>query len=308
MSPTAEEERVGSAIKAMLQEGELSRVPFSGAELRMKADRNRWRRIDPKFVVTVAAAVILIVVLFAAGPLRSSRHSPSVSDSKSGRSGALAHSAYGVQVSVPKNWQVQYFPGCPTYSNPGNFYIGTPASFPSCPMIPGQAPPHTAQVYLSSGNVLSSTGLHPPSIKTFHVNGLKVESQTISGGSGQSTMRWYIPSNNASLTGSGFGSLLVMQSLTRATPKAVVTPGNMTGNMYTEAIVQVPANGSITITNVHSREVLTSYAIGGLYAFSGAPAKYVVQGHDGTLPCPSVTVTVVSGANVIAPPIKCIGF
>ena len=47
-------------------------------------------RTPHTFVVTVAAAVILIVVLFAAGPLRSSRHSPSVSASKSGRSGVPA--------------------------------------------------------------------------------------------------------------------------------------------------------------------------------------------------------------------------
>jgi hypothetical protein len=98
-----------------------------------------------------------------------------------------------------------------------------------------------------------------------------------------------------------------METLTSTKPGAVVVPGHVRGYQYLETLQQLPVSGPVTVTDVRTGTSSTIYAIGGEYTFSGGPGGYAVQGHDGNAPCPPVTVTVVSGENVTAPPIMCQG-
>jgi preprotein translocase subunit SecD len=68
MSARAEEDRVRSALQGMLETGATFPPPVGPAELRRRGSRRRVPRLDTKIVFGVAAAVILIVALFAIAP------------------------------------------------------------------------------------------------------------------------------------------------------------------------------------------------------------------------------------------------
>jgi hypothetical protein len=70
MSSSFEEDRVRSVIHEMLQVGGTARPPVEPSELRRRVRWSAPRRIDPKLLVVMAAAAILIVALFAANPLK----------------------------------------------------------------------------------------------------------------------------------------------------------------------------------------------------------------------------------------------
>jgi preprotein translocase subunit SecD len=68
MSARAEEDRVRSALQGMLETGATFRPPVGPAELRRRGSRRLVPRLDTKIVFGVAAAVVLIVALFAIAP------------------------------------------------------------------------------------------------------------------------------------------------------------------------------------------------------------------------------------------------
>jgi hypothetical protein len=68
MSARAEEDRVRSALQEMLETGATFRPTVGPAELRRRGSRRLVPRLDAKIVFGVAAAVILIVALFAIAP------------------------------------------------------------------------------------------------------------------------------------------------------------------------------------------------------------------------------------------------
>jgi hypothetical protein len=306
MSATTDEELVRSALHDMLREGELPLVPLSGGGIRIRSRGRTWPRIDPKLVATVAAAIVLVAVLFAAIPHRGSGQSPVAAPGLGGRHGSTAYSAYGVQLSVPKTWSVRYFPGCPNTGPPPVLSIGQSEVAYSCPSFRS---PTSVGVSVNQGNLLprDSSGKVQGS-RTIRVHGLRVEVATSTSPQSPTPIEWYVPSKNVSITGAGTGALQVMETLTSARPGAVVTPGHVKGYQYLETLQQLPVSGPVTVTDVRTGMSSTIYAIGGEYTFSGGPGGYAVQGHDGNAPCPPVTVTVVSGENVTAPPIMCQGF
>jgi hypothetical protein len=73
MSAAAEEDRVRSVLQEMLETGATFRPPVGPVELRRRGSRRFVPRPDIKVVVGVAAAVILIVALFAIAPHHKSR-------------------------------------------------------------------------------------------------------------------------------------------------------------------------------------------------------------------------------------------
>jgi preprotein translocase subunit SecD len=68
MSARAEEDRVRSALQGMLETGATFPPTVGPAELRRRGSRRLLPRLDTKIVFGVAAAVILIVALFAIAP------------------------------------------------------------------------------------------------------------------------------------------------------------------------------------------------------------------------------------------------
>jgi hypothetical protein len=305
MSATTDEERVRAALHDMLREGELPLVPLSGGGIRIRSRRRAWPRIDPKLVATVAAAIVLVAVLFAAIPHRPSSHSPVAAPGLGGRHASTAYSAYGVQLSVPKSWSVRYFPGCPNTGPQPELSIGQSAVAYNCPTYRSA---RAVGVSLVQGNQLPRDRFGKvQSSRTIRVHGLHVEVATSTGLQSPTPIAWYVPSKDVSVTGAGTGALQVMETLASARPGAVVTPGDVKGYQYLETLQQLPVSGPVTVTDARSGTSSTIYAIEGEYTFSGRPGGYIVQGHDGNAPCPPVTVEVVSGEHVTAPPIRCQG-
>jgi hypothetical protein len=306
MSATTDEELVRSALHDMLREGEIPLVPPTGGGIRIRSRSRVWPRIDPKLVATVAAAIVLVAVLFAAIPHRGSSHSPVAAPGPGGRHSSTAYSAYGVQLSVPKSWSVRYFPVCPNTGPQPVLSIGQSEVASFCPTYRSA---RAVGVSLVQGNQLprDSSGKVQRS-RTIRVHGLRVEVATSTSSQSPTPIAWYVPSKNVSITGAGTGALQVMETLSSAKPAAVVTPGDVKGYQYLETLQQLPVSGPVTVTDVRTGMSSTIYAIGGEYTFSGRPGGYVVQGHDGNAACPPVTVKVVSGEHVTAPPIMCQGF
>jgi len=112
MSSILDEEAIREAIRAMYLDGERPAPSITAHELRMKESRTRLR-VGFKLPAAVAAALILVVVLFMATPLHHpGRLGPSGSTNPA-PAGWVTYSAYGIQLSVPKSWAVSFFPGCP---------------------------------------------------------------------------------------------------------------------------------------------------------------------------------------------------
>jgi len=158
MSATTDEELVRSALHDMLREGELPLVPLTGGGIRIRSRSRTWPRIDPKLVATVAAAIVLVAVLFAAIPHRGTSHSPVAAPGLGGRHGSTAYSAYGVQLSVPRSWSVRYFPVCPNAGPQPVLSIGQSEVAAFCPTYRS---PRAVGVSLVQGNQLPGETREP---------------------------------------------------------------------------------------------------------------------------------------------------
>ena len=123
-------------MQEMLRFGELPAAPLTGIELRLRSRRSRASRLDVKLLVAAAAVVLLVVLAFTVGPLRSNQHRVATSSPSHGiPHGWATYSAYGLQISVPKSWSVQYFGQCPDGQKPGTLFIGTSQFVDNCPEI-----------------------------------------------------------------------------------------------------------------------------------------------------------------------------
>jgi hypothetical protein len=71
MTTPTDEERVGTVMREMLNAGAAHTPPVGPSELRSRAARSRFRRMDTKVLVTLAAVAAVIVALLVFGPLRS---------------------------------------------------------------------------------------------------------------------------------------------------------------------------------------------------------------------------------------------
>jgi hypothetical protein len=211
-------------------------------------------------------------------------------------SGLIAHSAYGLQLSVPKSWSVQVFGECPDGQKPGTLFIGTPQFGTNCPEFGSKS----SQVRIFSSDAIPAS--LPADQRSIRVHGLSVLSSKSEAG-----ILWIIPSRKVTVMGSGPKALAVMQSLSAATRHATPATGKVSGTEYLEAAMQVPVSGSVTVTMPASGKTFKVAAIAGVFWFFGAPGKYLLAGQDGNVVCPPVAITLVSGESVNAPPIFCQG-
>lgn len=236
------------------------------------------------------AAIVGLAILAAC-----SQAQPSTSASAS-PSDWVAHSAYGLQLSVPRTWSVQVFGQCPNGQKPGTLFIGTSRFVDYCPVVLS----NRSQVAIAES--ASAIPTYAATSRHLRVHGLAVLSSKTESG-----VLWIIPSKQVTVTGSGPDALSIMGTLEPATPRAIPAAGIVSGTEYLEAVMQVPVSGSITITMPRSHRTLSVTAIDGRFSFSGAPGRYVLTGHDGNAPCPPVSVILPSGERVNAPPIRCQG-
>jgi hypothetical protein len=301
MSAEDEEALVSRSLQEMVAAGCSPAPPLAASEVRMKFRRRSLPQIDGKVIVTVAAAAVLIVVVFAAGPFHHLAPRGSTqpgTPAGPGHPGWIAHSAYGLQLSVPPSWSVQVFGECPDGQKPGTLFIGTAPFIAYCPSFGAD----TASVAMYEGSPPKQTGGTAPAPTRMLVNGLSVESTKTYNG-----FHWTVPAENVTVSGSGRGALSVMKTLSQATSRSVPATGKVTGTEYLDALEQVPVTGTIGVRKAGSTKTTSVRVVDGQYWFLGRPGRYELTGHDGDTSCPPVSVVLVSGSDTTAPPLRCNG-
>jgi hypothetical protein len=288
-----DEDEIRSVLQEMLSAGSRPPAPITASELRGNSRRRDHPWIDVKALVAVAAVVALLVVLFTAGPLKSNRQS--AAHVHYSPSGWTAHSAYGLQISAPRDWTVEVFGQCRDGRKPGTLIIGTSNFVDQCPAYGS----NTTQVDMFMGGQIASASKQSQVIR---VNGLEVLSSPAG-----AAQYWYVPSKHVIVTGANSKALAIMRTLAPATPQAFPAVGQVDGSEYVEALTQVPVSGQITIRRIGSKNSYTVQALNGSFSFGGKPGNYLLTGSAGGASCPSVIGTVLSGQTTNAPPIKCEG-
>lgn len=214
--------------------------------------------------------------------------------------GWVDHSAYGLQLSVPKSWAVAYFQNCPLGKS-GSLLIGTPAYERFCAAIPADANIISMQPQ-ESGAVLSGRVSH------LVVHGLGVISYS-TGAAPFSKAAWVIASRHVVLTATGPESPAVLRTLTVAASGAIPAPGMLRGSVYLIALMRTPVTGPVSVTRLgsHGSGSTTVQAYDAQFWDTFPPGNYLLRGHAGDAPCPPVRVTVRSGETTDAPEIDCQG-
>ncbi len=214
--------------------------------------------------------------------------------------GWVAHSAYGLQLSVPKSWGVAYFQNCPLGKS-GSLLIGTPAYESFCAAIPADANIISMQPQ-ETGAVLSGRISH------LIVHGLGVISYS-TGAAPFSREAWVVPSRHVVLTATGAESSAVLRTLTAATSGALPAPGMLRGSVYLIALMRTPVTGPVSVTRLgsHGSGSTTVQAYDAQFWDTFPPGNYLLTGHAGDAPCLPVRVTVRSGESIDAPEIDCQG-
>jgi hypothetical protein len=210
--------------------------------------------------------------------------------------GSMAHSAYGLQLSVPTSWKVAYFQNCAADA-PGTLLIGTPLIYDNCTDFP----PHPNIVSMQPEQ--SELWTKNSSDRSFVVHGLQVKSHSTGG-----QVSWAIVAKGVVVTAYGPKALSVLQTLTLATPKALAAPGMIKGTEYLETLTRVPVTGIISAIELDSHgPELQIHAYAGQFMDQLPPGKYRLMGHDGSAQCPTITTTVRAGEPADLPPINCQG-
>jgi hypothetical protein len=302
VSSTASDDGVRSALREMLESGSQPPPRITAAELRRRAERRRLPHVDAKALIALAAAMVLIVALVSAGPFRARR---TVNASGGTRAaGVLAHSAYGVQVAVPTSWSVEVFGLCPDGRRPGTLFIGTSQFTASCPNYSSDTT--VVSIWSTSGG--STTPTFGQSYRLIHVNGLTVLASTAGVNDLVTGGHWYLPAKHVTIAGTGPKALAIMRTLAPATQNAVPANGFVSGTERLDGVLDVPESGPIRVSKVRSRATKTLGVLHGQYSFTAGPGRYALTASNGSIRCPTVFVTVVSGQRVTAPPLVCDGY
>ncbi len=210
--------------------------------------------------------------------------------------GWVAHSAYGLQMSVPKSWAVAYFRNCPV-RDAGTLLIGTPAYYSFCTEIPADA------------NIVTMQPEKSEAVNAGHVRHLVVHGLDVTSYSSGGILNWAVPSKNVVLTATGPGSSAVLHTLALATSHAQAAPGVLNGSEYLEALTQVPVTGPVSVARLdaHGPSLPPAQAFEGHFSVTLPPGRYRLTGLDGNAPCPPVRASVLSGQTTDVPEIDCQG-
>jgi hypothetical protein len=214
--------------------------------------------------------------------------------------GWVAHSAFGLQLSVPKSWGIAYFQNCPLPRS-GTLLIGTPTYEDFCTNIPAGAN-MISMLPQGSGSTFSGRVRH------LVVNGLHVLSYSSEEESSSRT-HWVVPSRHTVLMAAGAQSSAVLRTLTVTGSRALPAPGMLRGSVYLIALMRTPVTGPVSVTRLvaHGSGSKTVQAYDGQFWNTYPPGSYRLIGHAGNAPCPPVRVTIRSGETTDAPEINCQG-
>jgi hypothetical protein len=203
----------------------------------------------------------------------------------------VAHSAYGIQVSIPKSWKVTYFLPCPEADT---LNIGAASYMVDCPI-------DNVGSWIEIEPAL--LGISPPiGPYSFRVHRLQVTTQP-----GPGVRNWFVPSKALYLSGWGPKALAIMRTLTVAWRRAIPASGAVTGKVYLNALTQVPVTGSVSVTALKSHKTRTLDAFDGGWGAVLPSGHYAATSHDGDAVCAPVSFIVLSGLRVAAPTIQCQG-
>lgn len=210
--------------------------------------------------------------------------------------GWVAHSAYDLQLTVPKSWGVAYFRNCPV-RDAGTLLIGTPAYYSLCTEIPADA------------NIVTMQPEKSEVVSASHVKHLVVHGLGVSSYSADGVLNWDIPSKNVVLTATGPRSSAVLHTLTVATSQAQAAPGVLKGSEYLVALMRTPVTGLVSVTRLdgHGPGLEPTHAYDGQFSVTLPPGTYLLTGQDGDAPCPPVRASVQSGLTTDVPEIDCQG-
>jgi hypothetical protein len=322
-----DETGVTVALADMLATGRTFRAPVTASEIRMRARWSSLPRLDGKLVGAFAAVVLLVAVLVIAGPLHTTKASPSAAKKGTSPAGWVAHSVYGLQVSVPKSWSVQTFGGCPDGHRPGTLFLGEPRSlFVNCPAyrsnssivsITAQPVAGLAGAPSSAGSTVmtqdeasafAASAATAATGKIRVVHGIRVE-QSLSG------LVWSIPSRAVVIVGQGPRAISIMRTLAAATSSAVPAAGIVDGRAVLAGDPSSPGQitAPIAFTRVDAAHrsadgiVTKGIVLDGQYSETLPAGKYRLTFRTGTASCPDMTETVIAGQTITAPPISCSG-
>lgn len=258
----------------------------------------RWNMPRACAAMVVGVALPLTVSNIAGASARLTRFEAETGQvtASSTPHGWVAHSAYGLQLSVPKDWTVAYSANCPSQA-PGTLLIGTPTYDSFCVY----APPDTNLVTMQPG---ISGQVDPGPAKRLVVHGLIVFSHST-----EDSTFWVVPSRHVMLSARGPRSYAVLKTLSVATADAQAAPGMLNGNEYLMTTIRTPVTGPISIVRLdsHGPPLPDLNAFNGQFSATLPPGRYVLTGHDGNAACLSARATVRSGLTTRVSLLDCQG-
>jgi hypothetical protein len=269
----------------------------SGENEQVQPRIRRGRHLtSPRHLSWPADLLTVLLTLAIPATVLATSAGAAIAKSSASHQNWVAHSAYGLQLSVPKSWAVKYFENCPG-QGPGTLLIGTPSVYDNCAEIPSGTNIVTMQPETSDLEQTSQ-------VKNLVVHGLHVTSSLLG-----DVVNWDIRAKGVVLTATGSQSSAVLHTLSITTPRAQAAPGILKGTEYLEALRQIPVTGLVSVVRLdaHGPSLPAAQAYDGQFSDSLPPGTYRLAGHDGNAPCPSVTATVPSGRTIDIPPIYCQG-
>ncbi len=275
-----------------------------------------YLRIGSKGLVASVAIVVLAAALVVSPPHRPRNSHGGTASMVTIPVGWAAYSAYGLQIAVPKSWAVRFFSICPGASQPGSLYIGESTSnvSASCPAI--FTPTPASGLNQVSLYVVHDSGRSPRgTARRMNIHGIQV---TQLGRSTVSSTVWMTEPKSDStdriaISGGGWQALTILRTLRVATRRAQPAPGVVDGEAYSEGATRTPLSGTIQYLKMYptgtprTEPLHAAQASQGHYSATLAPGTYRFNAFAGSVPCGTVSVTVVSGRTVTARPVLCHG-
>lgn len=210
--------------------------------------------------------------------------------------GWAAHSAYGLQISIPRSWTVASFQDCPR-GRSGTLLIGAPLPLTNCAE-------YSAKTNLVAIQPTKSQPVAKEAARHLWVHGLAVMSQAAGG-----AFTWVLPSEHVMITAQGPEAVAVLRTVARATAQAKPATGRLTGQEQVVALSVAPVTGPISVDRLGPRRTneRVVHAFDGSFSSLLPPGRYRLSGQSGNVDCPSVVATVRSGRTAVAPTIDCQG-
>jgi hypothetical protein len=252
-------------------------------------------------VIVIVGVVLMLTAVLRGGDAEA------VTDRGVVPAGWTTHSAYGLQLSVPRAWHVSYFSPCPFGQLPGTLTIGPPRFIANCPAFGFDQ--HEVMMSIAP---TEATDLHV--IRRMTVHGVHVEVVQKRGPSPKGIL-WFVPSKDVLISGYGSAAHRILNTLAPTSRSSLPAPGIVNGTAQLAGLPTgpLPISGSIQYEAIYPPNVIhpsparAVQAVDGHYTLTLMPGRYRFWAFAGDAPCPPVTMVVVGGVIQSAPTITCNG-